>query len=89
MISGKWFNALPADLQKIVKDTSIEYAKKTVKSIRSANHRTLRYLLKKRLKKVEVNQAELKILKKNARAVRLQLKGKLYSDAIYRKAGGK
>ena len=89
LMSGKWFNALPADLQKIVKDTSIEYAKKTVKSIRSANSRTLRYLLKKRLKKVEVNQAELKILKKNARAVRLQLKGKLYSDAIYRKAGGK
>ena len=85
LISKKAFDKMPPDLQKIVKETAAESAKNMVKAIRRDNTKGLAFL-KKRLKVVKVNPADLATLKKRALAVQNKLVGKLYPKSILDKA---
>lgn len=81
----KSFDKLPADLQKLLLDTSMKHHDRLVKIVRRDNRRA-RYTLKKRgMKGLKMTKDQRKLVRKLGRQVQKHFIGKLYNGGILKK----
>lgn len=86
LISRRSFKKLPADLKKILKESSEKMNEALKKDVRRDNRRALSILRNKGIKKVRVSAEEKKRLYRTAVKVQNMLIGELYSLEIIAKA---
>lgn len=87
LIRKKSYDKMPADLKKILLDTSKKYARQLVIATRRENSKAFRVLQKRGLKLVKVNKKDLNDLKRKALKIQRKLVARgLFSNALLSRA---